>query len=64
MSVHRLPFNRSFSPKQTVPGSKHKKPLPFDGTGSVRDFLIQFELSVGSGYDGFRIGGMLKGYSS
>ena len=29
--AYRLPLNRSFSPKQTVPGSKHKKPPPFDG---------------------------------
>ena len=52
-----------------MPASKHKKPPPFDGTGSVRDFLIQFEmisqiLPVGSGYDGFGIGGMRKGFSS
>ena len=44
VSMNRLPLNRTFSPKQTVTGSKHKKPPPFDGTGSVRDFLIQFEM--------------------
>ena len=44
VSMHRLPLNKSFSPKKTVPGSKHKKPPPFDGTGSVRDFLIQVEM--------------------
>ena len=44
VSMHRLPLNRSLSPKQTVPGPKHKKPPPFDGTGSARDFLIQFEM--------------------
>ena len=44
VSMHRLPLNRTFLPKQTVPGSKHKKPTPFDDTGSVRDFLIHFEM--------------------